>query len=90
MIQERINIGEELTKLGFAMVKDNSIKPMIEDKDVLNYPKCLLSSQTWAQRKRNGYWHFARHPTLLWRIQRNVNEKLKSILPKFIVQQLNI
>ncbi|CAK9822316.1 Protein C3orf33 homolog [Anthophora retusa] len=88
--QEHINIGEELTKVGFAIIRDNSLKLMIKDKDIINYHKRLLKAQKWAQRKRNGHWHFVIHPTILWIIQENLLEKVKSILPPFIVKQLNI
>lgn len=84
-MQEYIEIGKELTKLGFAIITEDSLKKLIKDKDILNYYKCLLNAQKWAQRKRNGYWHFVKNPTFLWRIQQNLSNKLKSILPMFVV-----
>ncbi|KAG6800941.1 hypothetical protein HZU73_03679 [Apis mellifera caucasica] len=83
--KEHIEIGKELTKLGFAIVTEDSLKKLIKDKDILNYYKCLLNAQKWAQRKRNGHWHFVKNSTLLWRIQQNLSNKLKSILPMFVV-----
>ncbi|XP_048261758.1 uncharacterized protein LOC105665719 isoform X2 [Bombus terrestris] len=88
--KEQIKIGEELAKLGFAIVAKDSPKTLIQDKDIVSYHKCLLKAQKWAQNKRNGHWHFVKNPTILWRMQQNLNNKLKSILPTFIVQQLNI
>ncbi|XP_076762405.1 protein C3orf33 [Xylocopa sonorina] len=88
--EERIQIGEELTKLGFAVAKEDPLKIMMKDQDVLNYQKRLIRAQKWAQRKRNGHWHFVKHPTLLWRIQQSLDEKMKSILPTFIARRLNI
>lgn len=88
--QEHLKIGEELVKVGFAMANTDSFKIITEDKDILSYQKCLLNAQKWAQRKRNGHWHFVKHPTLLWRIQQSLSEKMKSILPTSITQQLNI
>ncbi|CAL7949999.1 unnamed protein product [Xylocopa violacea] len=88
--KEHIQIGEELTKLGFAEVKEDPLKIMMNDQHVLNYQKCLIRAQKWAQRKRNGHWHFVKHPTLLWRIQQSLDEKIKSIVPAFIARQLNI
>lgn len=88
--QEHIKIGEELTKLGFALVRNDPLKILMKDKDILNYQKCLTSAQKWAERKRNGYWHFAKYPTVLWRVQESLSKKLKSVLPAFITRQLNI
>lgn len=65
-------------------------KNVLHDKNILSYHKRLLKAQKWAQSKRNGDWHFIKNPTLLWRIQQNLNNKLKSVLPTFIVRQLNI
>lgn len=88
--QEHIKIAEELTRLGFALVRNDPLKIMMNDKDILKYQKCLSNAQKWAERKRNGHWHFAKHPTLLWRAQESLSNKLKSVLPNFITQQLNI
>ncbi|XP_043255581.1 protein C3orf33 [Colletes gigas] len=87
--QEYIKIGEELVKLGFATVNKDSLELMLKNKDILNYEKCLLSAQKLAERKRNGYWHFAKQPTILWKVQQKLYEKLKSILPIFIVQRFH-
>ncbi|KAK1132966.1 hypothetical protein K0M31_014333 [Melipona bicolor] len=84
--KEYTTIGEELTKIGFAM----ATKDVPHDKDILSYYKRLLKAQKWAQSKRNGDWHFIKNPTLLWKMQQNLNNKLKSVLPTFIVRQLNI
>ncbi|XP_003696462.2 LOW QUALITY PROTEIN: uncharacterized protein LOC100866425 [Apis florea] len=83
--KEHIEIGKELTKLGFAIITEDSLKKLIKDKDILNYYKCLLNAQKWAQQKRNGHWHFVKNATLLWKIQQNLSNKLKSILPMFVV-----
>lgn len=88
--QERIKIGEKLVELGFATVIENSLKPLLKNKEIVKYEKCLLNAQKRAQRRRNGYWHFATHPTILWKIQQKFYEKLKSVLPVYIVQRFNI
>ena len=88
--QEQIRVGEELVRLGFALANEDSLKLMSRDKEILKYQKRLLSAQTWAQRKRNGHWHFVKYPTLLWKVQQSLIEKLKSMLPASMVQQLNI
>ncbi|KZC11289.1 Uncharacterized protein C3orf33, partial [Dufourea novaeangliae] len=81
--QEQIKIGQELVKLGFATVTKDSLK--LKDPEVLHYQKRLLKAQRWAECKRNGYWHFAKRPTLPWKIQQNLHKKMKNILPTFIV-----
>lgn len=63
---------------------------MSEDKEVSNYRKRLLSAQKWAQHNRYGHWHFAKRPTLSWKVQQSLTRKVKSILPRFMVQHLNI
>ena len=88
--QEQIRVGEELVRLGFALVKEDSLELTSKGKEILKYQKRLLSAQTWAQRKRNGHWHFVKHPTLLWKVQQSLTEKLKSLLPVSVAQQLNI
>ncbi|XP_076383992.1 protein C3orf33 homolog [Megalopta genalis] len=88
--QEQIKIGEELVKLGFAVVQQDSLKSMTECQEVLTYQKRLLNAQKWAKRKRNGFWHFAEQPTFLWKMQQHLNEKMKKVLPKFIIQLLQI
>ncbi|OAD60403.1 hypothetical protein WN48_05703, partial [Eufriesea mexicana] len=67
--KECIKVGEELTKLGFAIVTKESLKLTVKDKDILNYHTYLLKAQQWAQYRRNGHWHFVRNPTLLWKIK---------------------
>ncbi|XP_076165574.1 protein C3orf33 isoform X2 [Ptiloglossa arizonensis] len=88
--QEHIRIGEELVKLGFATVKEDSLKLMLKNKEILNYQKCLLNAQKQAQLKRNGFWHFVIHSTMYWKVQQSLSEKMKSILPVFIQQRFNI
>ncbi|XP_017876410.1 uncharacterized protein LOC108622827 [Ceratina calcarata] len=88
--QECIKIAEALTKVGFALVRNDPLKITMKDKDVLTYQKRLSSAQKWAERKRNGYWQFVKRPTLLWKAQESLSKKLKSVLPNFITQQLNI
>ncbi|XP_078034941.1 protein C3orf33 homolog [Augochlora pura] len=84
--QEQIKIGEELVKLGFALVEQDSLKSMTECKKVSSYKKRLIKLQRWAKHKRNGYWFFAEQPTLLWKMQQYLEEKIGGTLPKFIVQ----
>ena len=88
--QEQIRVGEELVRLGFALANEDSLKLTSKDKEILKYQQRLLSAQRWAQRKRNGHWHFVKHPTLLWRVQQSLIEKLRSLLPVSVAQQLNI
>ena len=88
--QEHVKIGEELTKVGFALINKDFPKLTSKDKDVSNYQKCLLKAQKWAQNKRNGYWHFIIRPTVLWKMKQNLAKKVKDILPSFIIKQLNI
>ncbi|XP_031833566.1 protein C3orf33 isoform X2 [Nomia melanderi] len=88
--QEQMRIGEELVKLGFATVEKNSLTSLLKDKEILYYQKRLLKAQKWAERKRNGYWQFSKHPTLLWKIQQSLIQKVENVLPKFIVKQFYI
>lgn len=88
--QEQLKIGEELVKVGFALINESSLKPISKDKDILHYQKCLLNAQKWARYKRNGYWHFAIYPSIFWKMQQNLAKKVKSILPTFVTKQLNI
>ncbi|XP_054010980.1 protein C3orf33 [Hylaeus anthracinus] len=88
--QKRVTVGEELVELGFATVTESSLKPTLQNKEIVKYQKCLLNAQKRAQRKRNGFWHFAKHSTILWKIEQSFYKKLKSILPVYIVQRFNI
>lgn len=81
--KEQIRIGEDLIRLGFAVVEQDSLKSMLDDKNVLYYQKRLLNAQKRAKRERNGYWQFTKKPTLLWKVQQNLNEQIKRILSKF-------
>ncbi|XP_076656952.1 protein C3orf33 homolog [Halictus rubicundus] len=81
--KEQIRIGEDLVRLGFAVVEQDSLKSMLDNKDVLYYQKRLLNAQKRAKRERNGYWQFTKQPTLLWKIQQSLNEKVERILSKF-------
>lgn len=80
--KEQIRIGEDLVRLGFAIVEQDSLKSMLNDKNVLYYQKRLLNAQKRAEGERNGYWQFAKRSTLLWKIQQSLNEQMKRILSK--------
>jgi len=86
--QDSLEIGEELVKLGLATVHEPWIK--LKDKYVLGYKKSLANAQKWAVRRRNGYWHFVKQPTVLWKIQMFMIDKMKSLLPTNIVRRLDL
>ncbi|XP_076234878.1 protein C3orf33 homolog isoform X2 [Calliopsis andreniformis] len=88
--QEKIKIEEELVRLGFGLIREDFFNSVPKDKKISKYQKRLLRAQKWAQRKRNGHWHFATIPTLLWKVQQSLAENVKSILPTFLIKQLNI
>ncbi|XP_058803072.1 protein C3orf33 homolog [Phymastichus coffea] len=86
---EPASIGKELLKVGFGTVAD--IKPFLPtDKDVKGYQRSLQLAQKWAERKRNGIWHFKYSPTILWKIRNNLDNKLKSTLPASLARYFNI
>jgi len=86
--KQELEIGEELVKLGLATVHEPWIK--LKDKHVLGYKKSLANAQKWAVRRRNGYWHFVKQPTVLWKIQMFMIDKMKSLLPINIVRRLDL
>lgn len=87
-----LNIGEELVKLGFATINKTNELPLqlSKEKQTYMYLKRLTRAQKLAERNRNGYWQFAKQPTLLWKVQDNFRKKMKATLPSFITRQLNI
>ncbi|XP_043485463.1 protein C3orf33 [Polistes fuscatus] len=87
--QERINIAEELVKLGFGTIS-NQEDHLLKNKSTLLYYKSLVRADKYAQFNRNGYWHFVKEPTLIWKIKIYFSDKLKSLLPISIIKQLNI
>lgn len=86
--QDSLEIGEELVKLGLATVHEPWIK--LKDKHALAYQKSLANAQKWAVRRRNGYWHFVKQPTVLWKAQMFIIDKTKSLLPTYIVKRLDL
>ncbi|XP_014471008.1 PREDICTED: uncharacterized protein LOC106742517 [Dinoponera quadriceps] len=86
--QDPLKIGEELVKLGLATVHESGTR--LKDKHVSAYRRSLANAQKWAARRRNGHWHFSRQPTVVWKMQMFVIDKLKSSLPAYIVRQLDL
>ncbi|XP_015178263.1 PREDICTED: protein C3orf33 [Polistes dominula] len=87
--QERTNIAEELVKLGFATIS-NQEDNLLKNECTLLYHKSLIRADKYAKFNRNGHWHFVKNPTLIWKIKIYFSDKLKSLLPMFIIKQLNI
>lgn len=87
--KEPLNIGKELVKVGFG-IPQKIPKESVKDKEILKYYKDIINAEKWAQRRRNGHWHFVKQPTLLWKIQMTINEKAQHILPIQITKLLNI
>lgn len=86
--QGSLKIGEELIKLGLGTIHEPWIK--LNDKSILAYKKSLTSAQKWAVRRRNGYWHFIKQPTVLWKMQMFLIDKMKMLLPTHIVRWLDL
>lgn len=86
--QGSLKIGEELIKLGLGTIREPWIK--LKDKPILAYKKSLTSAQKWAVRRRNGYWHFIKQPTILWKMQMFIIDKMKTLLPTYIVRRLDL
>lgn len=86
--QDTLNIGEQLIKLGLGTIHEPQIK--LKDKRTVAYKRSLASAQKWAIRRRNGYWHFAKHPTVLWKTQMFIINKVKSLLPTYVSRQLDL
>ncbi|KAL0122289.1 hypothetical protein PUN28_007197 [Cardiocondyla obscurior] len=83
-----LEIGEELVKLGLATVHEPWVK--LKDKQVLAYKSSLANAQKWAIRRRNGYWHFVKQPTILWKVQMFMIDKMKALLPNIVVRRLDL
>ncbi|CAL1675405.1 unnamed protein product [Lasius platythorax] len=86
--QGSLKIGEELIKLGLGTIREPWLK--LKDKPILAYKKSLTSAQKWAVRRRNGYWHFIKQPTILWKMQMFIIDKMKTLLPTYIVRRLDL
>ncbi|XP_071563295.1 protein C3orf33 [Temnothorax nylanderi] len=86
--QVSLEIGEKLVKLGLATVHEPWTK--LKDKQVLAYKNSLANAQKWAVRRRNGYWHFVKQPTVLWKAQMFTIDKMKSLLPAIVVRRLDL
>lgn len=86
--QNSLEIGKELVKLGLATVHEPWIK--LKDKHVLAYKKSLAGAQKWAVRRRNGYWHFVKQPTVMWKTQMYIIDKMKALLPVNVVRRLDL
>lgn len=83
-----MKIGEELVRLGLGTVYEPGAK--LKDKHISSYKKSLLNAQKWAMRRRNGHWHFVRQPTVLWKTQMFIIDKMKSSLPAYVVRHLDL
>lgn len=86
--QDSLKIGEELIKLGLGTTRESWVK--LKDKPIEAYKKSLTSAQNWAVRRRNGYWHFIKQPTVLWKMQMFIIDKMKTLLPSYIVRRLDL
>ncbi|XP_020278465.1 uncharacterized protein LOC109852060 isoform X2 [Pseudomyrmex gracilis] len=86
--QDTLKLGEELVRLGLGTVSQPSAK--LNDKQLLAYNKSLASAQKWAARRRNGYWHFVKQPTVLWKIQMFVIDKINALLPTYVQRRINL
>lgn len=86
--QDSLKVGEELVKLGLGTICEPWIR--LKDKHIVAYKKSLTSAQKLAIRRRNGYWHFVRQPTLLWKTQMFIIDRIRSLLPNYIVKWLNL
>lgn len=86
--QDSLKIGEELIKLGLGTIHEPWIK--LEDKPILAYKKSLTSAEKWAARRRNGYWHFIKQPTVAWKMQMFLIDKMKTLFPTYIVRWLDL
>ncbi|XP_014205880.1 uncharacterized protein LOC106637574 isoform X2 [Copidosoma floridanum] len=87
--KESISVGKELLKVGFATVeKEKYIIPT--DKEVKSYQKSLQLAQKWAERNRNGIWQFKYPPSVLWKIRKSLDDKLRSMLPDSLLRYFNI
>lgn len=74
--------------MGLATVHEPWTK--LKDRRVLAYKNSLANAQKWAVRRRNGYWHFVKQPTVLWKTQMFMIDKMKSLLPANIGRRLNL
>lgn len=73
------------------MVRDvDLVKGRSKDKDASAYYASLLAAQKWATQQRNGHWHYAIQPTLLWKLKNSLSAKAKSVLPAIFTRRLNI
>lgn len=87
--KETLKIGEELVKLGFGTLNDIPMES-IKDPQIAKYYKEIIKAQKWAETRRNGYWHFAKQPTLLWKTQMAINQLIHHLIPTQITKLLNI
>lgn len=87
-LQEFLDVGKELVKLGFGTV-NRLDQRLLRDKEILSYQKKLVLAEKWAERRRNGLWFFKIDPTLMWRMKMSLEAKLKSKLP-MIARQLEV
>lgn len=86
--QDTLNVGEKLIKLGFGTIHEPQEK--LKNKHILAYKRSLANAQKWAIRRRNGYWHFAKQPTAVWKTQMFIINKMKSLLPTYVSRQLDL
>ncbi|XP_011644367.1 uncharacterized protein LOC105431696 isoform X1 [Pogonomyrmex barbatus] len=86
--KDSLEVGKELIKLGLATVHEPWIK--LNDKCFLAYKKSLASAQKWAVRRRNGYWHIVKQPTVLWKAEMFIINKMKSLLPIIVAKRLDL
>jgi len=88
--QSSLKIGEELIKLGLGTVYEPWISLKNTHKHIIAYKKSLANAQKWAQLRRNGYWHSVKQPTNLWKMQIFIINKMKSLLPTYVVKRLDL
>lgn len=86
--QGPLKVGEELIRLGLGTIHEPRIR--LKDKHIIAYKRSLANAQKWAVHRRNGYWHFVKQPTLLWKMQMFVINKIKSLVPTYIVRWLDL
>lgn len=87
--KQSIDLGEELARLGFGIIGDVPTS-RTKDNHLSSYWKSLVTAQKYAIRNRNGHWQLVTKPTVFWKLQKRLNDKLKSLLPTYISRQLNI
>lgn len=84
-----LNIGEELTKLGFARLSEIPLQ-VAKNKKIVRYEKSLHNAEKEAKHKRNGYWHFATKVTAIQQCSAAFDRIIRNMLLRFRAQQSQI